>query len=84
MATTTHGQDLVCVGCGEITTQHPLGRPRHYCSTACRVRAHRRKSRQDVTKNVDAGVEEVAEPDAYDPAADPTQLSLLDTPTVTE
>ena len=45
-------------GCTNTVTQHPLGRPGRYCSTACRVRDHRQRQRvaaAPVTVEVDMG-----------------------------
>lgn len=37
------GQDMMCVSCGGQTTNHPDGRPRIYCSNACRQREYRER-----------------------------------------
>jgi hypothetical protein len=40
------GNEIPCPapGCGHAVTQATRGRPARYCSTACRVRAHRRRN----------------------------------------
>lgn len=68
---------MLCVECFEPTTQHPLGRPRHYCSARCRVRHHRRVGKQDLPKDEPAGVAEPAQPASVD-------VPLFDAPSVTE
>ncbi len=42
-------------GCSELVAQHATGRPARYCSTACRVRAHRQRNAAPVTVEVDMG-----------------------------
>jgi hypothetical protein len=45
-------------GCTNVIAQHTLGRPGRYCSTACRVRDHRRRQRDaaaPITVEVDMG-----------------------------
>lgn len=43
-------QDVMCLYCGEPTPEHPLGRPRLYCSPAHRIAAHRARKRADAAK----------------------------------
>jgi len=77
----TIGQDLMCVGCGGTTTQHPLGRSRLYCSATCRVRAHRAAKKLSPANKKPTTAAPPAEPQTvrYE------QLALTDdTPTVTE
>lgn len=71
----------MCVGCGETTTQHPLGRSRLYCSTACRVRAHRAARKLSPANKKPTTAAAPAEPETvrYEQLAIP-----VDTPTVTE
>ena len=45
-------------GCTNTITQHAVGRPARYCSTACRVRDHRHRQRAaaaPITVEVDMG-----------------------------
>jgi predicted nucleic acid-binding Zn ribbon protein len=35
-----------CLICGRPLEQHKVGRPRSYCSDACRVKAYRQRKRQ--------------------------------------
>lgn len=77
----TTGQDLMCVGCGATTTQHPLGRSRLYCSATCRVRAHRAQRKLSPANKKDTAGVATAAPETvrYE------QLTITDdTPTVTE
>jgi hypothetical protein len=41
--------------CSKPVAQHATGRPARYCSTACRVRAHRQRNAAPVTVEVDMG-----------------------------
>lgn len=40
-------QDVMCLKCGESTPDAPKGRPRLYCSTRCRVAAHRAAAKRN-------------------------------------
>ncbi|MGH3858485.1 hypothetical protein [Actinokineospora sp.] len=45
-------------GCPNTIAPHTQGRPAHYCSTACRVRAHRQRQHlpaEPITVEVDMG-----------------------------
>lgn len=44
-------------GCTSTITQHAVGRPARYCSTACRVRdhRHRKQAAAPITVEVDMG-----------------------------
>src|SRR5690242_11928301 len=43
-------ETVMCLKCAEPVEQHPDGRPRLYCSTRCRVAAHRAAKRAEAAK----------------------------------
>jgi hypothetical protein len=37
--------EVACEECGQVVVDDPHGRPRRFCSGACRIRAHRKAAR---------------------------------------